>query len=513
MRASKRMQNPRAIITATLVALQSFHVTACGSDFKSGPTDAASVETSSAPRGAVSDPVLASDERASRDFDYARNPKSAVIFVGDGMGVSTVTAGRIHAGQKRGVDGESFELAWEDFPEVALVKTYNYDAQVADSAGTATAIFSGYRARIGQVNVPPVLESDESPTDPRMRALTYCASGPRTPTLASLAKASGRRVGVVSTARITHATPAAVYGHSYNRSWEAPSQVPEGLREAGCTSLGEQLAEAGLDLVMGGGARLEGVVDFAAYNPIEALDAITLPALRLYADSHMSYEADRKVAGPGGEPSLAEPSLAEPSLAEMTEAAMAALGAGGGDEAGSGAESGAGYLLVVEAGRIDHAHHDTNAYRALEDLDALHEAVAVAERLAGEDTLIVVTADHGHVFTQAGYPVRNNPILGLVHSFDPESRERMAEPDLADDGKPYTTLSYANGPVLREEVDWAAAESPDFRQPAGLRMESETHSGEDVPLYATGPGSELFGGVMDQPEVGQAIQRALGLTD
>ena len=472
--AEPRVTNKSSKWAATAVALLTFHVAACSQDFKnpsnSSPREASSSEAMTAP---------SEDEGANRPRVSERKPKSAVIFIGDGMGLSTVTAARIYAGQKRGEDGESYALSWEDFPQVALIKTYNHDAQVPDSAGTATALFSGYRAKIGQVNVPPVLESEES----------ACNHAALPPTLLQLAKAKDMKVGIISTARITHATPAAVYGYALDRGWEATPQVPDSFREAGCNSLGEQLAEAPLDLVMGGGNRLEQVIAFDRYNSIEDLGSITLPAIRLYTDSHMSFEAER----------VAESRL-EPSLAEMTEAAMTAL------------DGESGYILMVEAGRIDHAHHGTAARVALEDTVALDEAVAVAKRLAGDDTLILVTADHSHVFTISGYPHRNNPIHGLVHGTDEKTGEMSQSPEMADDGRPYTTLSYANGPVGRDNADFDRIGEMDFLYPAGVPLGSETHAGEDVPLYATGPGSDAFGGVMDQPEVGQALHEALGLT-
>ena len=460
---------------ATAVALLSFHVAACSQDFKN-PSKSSPSEASPA----VTEVAHAEDEGANSRSAQERKARSAVIFIGDGMGVSTVTAARIYAGQKRGVDGESYALSWEDFPEVALVKTYNHDAQVPDSAGTATALFSGYRARIGQINMPPELESEESACD-------YAALPP---TLLQLAKARDMKVGIIATARITHATPAAVYGYALSRGWEGTPQVPEAFRIAGCTSLGEQLAEAPLDLVMGGGAALEAIIDFDRYNPIDDLDALTLPALELYTDSHMSFEAER-VAG----------ARDEPSLAEMTGAAMRAL------------EGENGYILVVEAGRIDHAHHGTAARAALEEAVALDEAVSVAKRLADDDMLILVTADHGHVFSISGYPYRGNPIEGLVHGIDEETGEPSQSPALAEDGRPYTTLSYANGPMSRDKTDFEKVGGMDFLYPGGVPLSSETHSGEDVPLYAKGAGAEAFGGVMDQPEVGQALHDVLGLND
>ncbi|WP_276607859.1 alkaline phosphatase, partial [Vogesella mureinivorans] len=101
-------------------------------------------------------------------------------------------------------------------------------------------------------------------------------------------------------------------------------------------------------------------------------------------------------------------------------------------------------MLVVEGGRIDHAHHANNAYRALTDTIALSEAVAAARAATSlDDTLIVVTADHSHVLSFAGYSHRGNPILGKV-------TDRTGSDDLAlkrdMTGRVFTTLGYINGP-------------------------------------------------------------------
>jgi len=106
---------------------------------------------------------------------------------------------------------------------------------------------------------------------------------------------------------------------------------------------------------------------------------------------------------------------------------------------------------------------------------------------------IMVTADHSHVFTISGYPARGNPILGLVRNPDPEAGGPAKDYAKDLDDKPYTTLGYANGPNT------------------AVRLESETHAGEDVPLYATGPSSHLVRGVMEQNEISDIIDAALGL--
>lgn len=426
--------------------------------------------------------------------------KNLILFIGDGMGISTITAGRIFDGQSKGLSGEDHSLSFEGFDNVALVKTYNFDAQVPDSAGTATAIMSGYKARIGTLNVPP----DD--------LLAGCGDRPAPPTLAKRASGKGLSVGIISTARITHATPAAVFSHAPSRDWEADKDIKGIAADSACRSIASQLVDPAtpVNLALGGGHKeftdeqkqiwaesgdnhlyIESGTDFGTLNAQEGQDI-----LGLFNRSHMSYEADRAKTD-------------EPSLAEMTRFAIENLSA-----------RSTGYVLMVEAGRIDHAHHGGNAYRALRDVQALNEAVETAIEMTGDDTTLLVTADHSHVFTIAGYPKRGNPILGLVTP--PQSLEQLLNdqegdgPVLAKDDKPYTTLGYHNGGGPQRHNDSEAltdnaVQSPDFRQQVAVPLGSETHAGEDVALYAKGPGAERVRGVMDQNEIASVIDAALGL--
>src|SRR5690606_35380793 len=117
-----------------------------------------------------------------------------------------------------------------------------------------------------------------------------------------------------------------------------------------------------------------------------------------------------------------------------------------------------GYVLLVEGGRIDHANHEGNAYRALDETVAMSRAVrAAAEMTSADDTLIVVTADHSHTLNFVGYPRRGNDILGKVRrrvsagdDQGPSARDVLGLPD--------TTLVYAHGP------GYSGASA---RQPAG----------------------------------------------
>ncbi|MEI8620050.1 alkaline phosphatase [Pseudoalteromonas sp. B129b] len=454
--------------------------------------------------------------------------KNVILFVGDGMGISTITAARILAGQLEGEMGEDHQLSFETMPFSGFVKTYNVDAQTPDSAGTMTAMASGVKTDAGVIGIDEAVERGN------------CASGKGHELVTSLelAEIAGKATGIISTARITHATPAATYAKSAERNWEDISDMPESA--ATCEDIASQLVnfeanlEArfsgvdvdGIDVVMGGGRRHFLPKD-AAFNSADAVsavegdrtdnrdltaewktqypngtyvmdqtgfDAISDDATKvfgLFNESHMQYEADRAndVAG-------------EPSLSQMTEKAINVLD-----------NNEQGFFLTVESGRIDHAHHAGNAYNALNDTIELAKAVKVAmDNTNPEETLIVVTADHSHVFTIAGYPKRGNPILGKVVAVG------ETEPSLAADDMPYTTVGYTNGLGYRDLGDETNADAsylaapvtgrvdlsdvdtttPGFHQESLVPLGSETHAGEDVGVYAMGPGAHLVTGTNEQ---------------
>ena len=185
-----------------------------------------------------------------------------------------------------------------------------------------------------------------------------------------------------------------------------------------------------------------------------------------------------------------------------------------------------GFFLTVEAGRIDHAHHAGNAYNALSDTVELSKAVQVAlDKTSIEDTLIIVTADHSHVFTIAGYPKRGNPILGKVVPVGSD------EPSLAADNMPYTTVGYTNGGGFRDLGDETDADvgynfapvtgrvdltdvdttTPGFHQEAVVPLGSETHAAEDVGVYAVGPGAHLVTGTNEQSLIFHVMDYAADL--
>ncbi|MEQ8515522.1 MAG: alkaline phosphatase, partial [Chromatocurvus sp.] len=160
--------------------------------------------------------------------------RNVILFVGDGMGISTITAARILDGQRKGMSGEGNSLSFEHFPFAGLVKTYNTDSQTADSAGTMSAMMTGVKTRIGVFGV------DET-------ALRGDCAGGRSRELVSvleLAELAGKSTGIVSTARITHATPAATYARSAERDWEDDTELSPVARDAGCTDIASQLVNS-----------------------------------------------------------------------------------------------------------------------------------------------------------------------------------------------------------------------------------------------------------------------------
>ena len=118
-------------------------------------------------------------------------------------------------------------LSFETFPYSALVKTYNVDAQTPDSAGTMTAMMSGLKTDVGVIGVDEDIERGDCAT----------VSGNEVVTALELAEVKGLSTGIISTARITHATPAATYAHAADRNWEDDGDMSTKAKDAGCKDI------------------------------------------------------------------------------------------------------------------------------------------------------------------------------------------------------------------------------------------------------------------------------------
>ena len=445
--------------------------------------------------------------------DSTKPTKNVLFFLGDGMGITTMTAARIYS------VGEDGELTMDQLPETAFVHTYSNDGQVTDSAPSMSAYMTGVKMNNEVIS----MSADTKATDAQGKPFhtnfdSTCPStgnGKPVQTLLELMKASGYGTGVVSTTRITHATPAATYSHVCHRDAEntiAAALVPGG---AGYNAaLGD-----GVDVIFGGGTSyftpkesggkrndkrdLVAELKTAKYSfagsksDFDKLPVDGSKISGLFTKDHMAYDLDRDPAK-------------EPSLAEMTGKAIDALAA-----------KKKGFFLMVEGGRIDHALHATNARRALQDTVAFDGAVKAAlTKMQAIDpglknTLIVVTADHDHTLQMNGYAARTGKtepgkpgVLGLVKNYV------NGKPSTDVDGNPYTILGFGNGPrreATRGPIDAASLESPDYLQEAVVPLASETHGGADVFLGATGMGADTFSGTLTNNEVFGLIKKAIGM--
>ncbi|XP_017039352.1 alkaline phosphatase 4 [Drosophila ficusphila] len=452
-----------------------------------------------------------------KEHSYRKKARNIIIFIGDGMGISTISAGRIYKGQylKHGY-GEEESLVFDDFPNTGMAKTYNVDKQVPDSAGTATAIFSGSKTHYGAIGMDAT------------RSKTNGQQG-RVESIMEWAQKAGKRTGIVTTTRITHATPAATYAHIYDRDWECDTEVPSesvGKHVDIARQLVENAPGNRFNVILGGGMSPMGILNASEVRttifegPTETIcrrgDNRNLPGewlahhandsvppalvhnrkdlldldvkevdhlMGLFRNNHITYSVAREEG--------------EPSLQEMTEVALGVLERG---------DASRGYVLLVEGGRIDQGHHMNYARAALHELYEFDLAIQAAVNITDpEKTLILVTADHSHAVTFNGYALRGADILGAANSH--EKNDPMV----------YETISYANGPgywdhlandsrphnssnmwmPLKQFTDEERA-APTYRHLATVPRKDETHGGEDVAVFAYGPGSSLIRGVFEQ---------------
>lgn len=493
--------------------------------------------------------------RIDNDAPVTGPAKNIILFIGDGMGISTITAARIMAGQRLNPNGgEEHQLAMEKLPWSALSKTYSVNQQTSDSAPTATAILSGVKTKDGIIGLGPSVVPDEYKSVNAQN---------RVPSILLMAKRLGKSAGVVTTTTLTHATPASCYAYSPSRGWECDANVFSESRaayRAGYPDIARQLIEFSrnnnlppIDVALGGGRdkflpkrggkdqargeRLDNrdltrewlshgknsgyVSNRADLLRVDATQVDHL--LGLFNTGQMEYSVDRDTNK-------------EPSLVEMTAKALEIL-----------RRNPKGYFLMVEGGRIDHGHHAGNAYRALTECIEMDDAIQYAvDHTNPRETLIIVTADHSHTMTLSGYAQRGNPILGLVKETGSAGKrsDKNSEDKIR---RNYTSIQYANGPgypgrsTVKKKVDGKEQEvevpegpkffphSPEkmfgvtsgrprltqdivtdknYLQEAAIPLGGETHGGEDVAIFARGPQAHLFRGVREQNYIFHVMKHA-----
>lgn len=326
------------------------------------------------------------------------------------MSVSTVAMARVFAG------GENTKLAFESFPFIGMSKTYCVNKQVPDSACTATAYLTGVKANYETIGVNGKIPSYHCTAELDESTHTF--------SIAQWAMDAGKDAGLVTTTRVTHASPAGVYAHTSNRDRENDNEVSkDGCDPKVTLDIAHQLVHGktgqGLKVILGCGRRefmhkhpdpetgkngkrkdgrnlidewlslaKQGENRSYVWNRDDLLGvdpAKTDKLFGMFDPSHCLYNLER----------IQEGMDQEPTLAEMVDKATDVL-----------SSSGKGFFLFVEGGRIDHAHHRNWARLSLDETVEFSKAVELARRkFSEEDTLVVVTSDHSHAVTYSGYSV------------------------------------------------------------------------------------------------------------
>ena len=462
-----------------------------------------------------------------------RKAKNVILFIGDGMSPAHRVAARLLA--KGIAEGKALgKLAIDDMPHMALVATAGSDSIITDSANSASAYATGHKSAVNAMGV----YADRTP-DP--------LDDPRVETVTSLAqRRQDMAIGIVTNTEIEDATPAAMVAHTRRRT-EYDRIV-------------EQYFAAKPDVLMGGGranflpksengSRRRDESDFVAqfraagYSVAltgpemvsAAKDPGTTKLLGLFTLGNMDGALDRKFLKGGTVGKFPE----QPDLTEQVGAALEVL-----------SRNPSGFFLMVESGMIDKYTHLLDMERAVYDTIMLDNAVRLARDWAaahGDDTLILVIADHNHpigllgtidddmtketpaplrervrVYERAGFPNYPAPNaegyparvdvsrrLALFSASLPDHYETL-RPKLDNPNEPTVAGKDANTYVANERyksVPGAALRLGNL--PAMIN--ADVHSGEDVILTATGPGSERVRGQMDNTEVFRVIAEALGL--
>ncbi len=424
-------------------------------------------------------------------------PDNVVFIVADGMSVVGMTLSRDYL---RDTQVAQDGLALDPYL-TGTVQTFAADSRITDSASSATAYASGVKTYNGAIG----MNVDRQPVS----------------TILERAEQRGFHTGLISTARITHATPGAFSAHVIARSQEqeiADQQIGKGI---------EILLGGGRQFYVGpaeGGVRLDSVniMRDKGYhivaNRAEMLAQQDLPVLGLFSKSHMAYEIDRA-------------RTAEPSLAEMTTWALDRL-----------ESENRPFFLMIEAGRVDHAGHGNDAPAFLHDMMAFDEAVAAALDFARADrrTLVVITADHetggltlggefegggsGYRYDPAGLAAARSSIEDFGRRLTEALVDRPALPNwITETLKADFQLSLSE--PERFELQRILATNNDARLQSFLRTtlqdrlarrasvhwSTSGHTAVDVPLFAFGPGAGAFTGSMDNTRVGRLLAEMMGV--
>jgi len=401
---------------------------------------------------------------------------NVIFLVGDGMSFNQLLLASILEGRV---------LTTMTLPYTGITTTYSADSWVTDSAPAGTALFSGYKT----LN----------------RAIGILPDGTLVPSMYELAKKSGYNIGIAVTCRVTHATPAAVYGHVASRDDEV--------------TLAKQLAESGVvDVIFGGGWDMfvptaQGGRRTDGLNLIEMMtkngyEYITTPeqlnkvssskVLGLFTKGHLDPVSSRPAN--------------QPTLDAMTKKAIELL-----------SKDGKPFMLMVEGSQIDWESHSNDFYGVWKEVVEFDNAVKVALEFAAKDgnTLVIVTGDHetgGLSLSKGGYTIN----VELARKAKGTTQMFLSQYNIADKEKfiaglkewygisitdaEYENLRQIPSNNLRRELARFVSEK------VGFGWTTFDHTAAPVPVYAFGPGAHYFTGFMDNTDIPKIIMKITKLS-
>ncbi|AHG01769.1 hypothetical protein HALLA_00325 (plasmid) [Halostagnicola larsenii XH-48] len=381
--------------------------------------------------------------------------ENVIVLIGDGMGFDPIEVTSVVHG----------DLALQSMTGVGYTRTNSLSGEVTDSAAAGTALATGQKAYNGQISVHGDADAGEDDVTPLATQL-------------EIAQSIGKSTGLVSTTRITHATPAVYASHVPDRGMEA--------------EIAAQLVESDVDVLFGGGRQEfdDETLDRAESEGYELLyDADDLGSasgeklLGLFDDSHVTYTLDR------------DDSI--PALPEMTAAAVDHLERG--DD---------GFFLMVEGGRIDHAEHGNDAQSAVAETKEFDEVVDWALEYVEDrdDTLVVVASDHetGGMATGDGYgsPIETDAIANAEASNAAIAAAIEDGADIREAVETHVDVDLTDDDV--ERIEEATEESGAYAlsnelgavvsQHLGVAWASNVHTGPAQTVMAAGPDVDPFDG-------------------
>ncbi|HEY8543202.1 MAG TPA: alkaline phosphatase [Pseudothermotoga sp.] len=400
---------------------------------------------------------------------------NVIFLIGDGMSMNQLALASM-------LENKVLEIM--KFSHTGITLTYSADSWVTDSAPAGTALASGFKTLNGTIGILPNKE------------IVY--------SMMELAKGLGYKTGIVVTCRVTHATPAAFYGHVMNRDDEL--------------ALAKQLSETDIDVIFGGGYSyflpeskggrrkdgedlIEKMVKqgYQYLTKKSELDSIkNEKVLGLFAPSHLEPVTDRPAE--------------QPTLDIMTKKAIEIL-----------SKSGEDFILMVEGSQIDWEAHANDFYGVWKEVIEFDKAVKVAIDFAGQNgnTLVVVTGDHetgGLSLSKGDYSIlvdqarkAKGTTTMFLKKFKIEEKEKFIAGlkewygiDISD--QEYESLRKITTSELRRELARFVSNK------VGFGWTTFDHTAAPVPVYAFGPGANYFTGVMDNTDVAKLIMKISGIT-